>query len=358
MRNFSVILVVLAVQVVYGHYQGPFLLWGVENLNEMKIPALQAIEDQNLQDIYTKASAIVIFIRNATTKLSYENFPELSDIINKNEWLYLPQELLSSDPLDYNVNANVLTLTGSSEAQDSQIAAFYHDAQVKFGNKNILGIIAESNEHLRSKREVTTDLSIQEPTETLIYEAPGKCLLYTRSAPILSLTEKGVTNNYELKEVVTVSADTRNDEVMLIVNFTVSGNPVTISFIFYLSGGNWYLTHIEYGDKAEKINVVGTRPSAPFLFSYACGDNLMFKSENVSLTLKGFQVQPLLNGARQFSRAYDCTGFMSAPILAGLFITAILLFVLTIAITAILDIKTPTRFENRHSKPLTFNVQE
>jgi len=41
MKNLSVILVALAVQVAYGHYQGPFLLWGVENLNDMKIPALQ-----------------------------------------------------------------------------------------------------------------------------------------------------------------------------------------------------------------------------------------------------------------------------------------------------------------------------
>ena len=83
----------------------------------------------------------------------------------------------------------------------------------------------------------------------------------------------------------------------------------------------------------------------------------LIKPQNTHLKYH-LQVQPLLNGATKFSRAYDCTGFMSAPILSGLFIASILLFVLTIAITAILDIKTPTRFENRHSKPLTFNVQE
>lgn len=41
MKIFCVLLAGLMVQLAYGHYQGPFLLWGVENLNDMKIPTLQ-----------------------------------------------------------------------------------------------------------------------------------------------------------------------------------------------------------------------------------------------------------------------------------------------------------------------------
>lgn len=66
-----------------------------------------AIDDKVLRDIYAGASSIVVFIRNATTKLNYENFPRLSEIIGTSEWLYLPQEILTSDPLEYNVNAEV-----------------------------------------------------------------------------------------------------------------------------------------------------------------------------------------------------------------------------------------------------------
>lgn len=72
----------------------------------MKIFIL-AIDDKNLRDIYAGASSIVVFIRNATTKLSHENFPRLSEVVGTTEWLYLPQEALSSDPLEYNVNAEV-----------------------------------------------------------------------------------------------------------------------------------------------------------------------------------------------------------------------------------------------------------
>lgn len=126
----------------------------------------------------------MIFIRNSTTKLSYENFPELSDIIAKNEWLYLPQDSLTSDPLEFNVNAEVFTLTGPVQQQDNEIAAFYRDAQINFDNKNVLGILAtrsENSEHLISKREavttttessdVSTTPSSDEPVENFIYAA-------------------------------------------------------------------------------------------------------------------------------------------------------------------------------------------
>jgi len=96
-------------------------------------------------------------------------------MIGKNEWLYLPQEVLSSDPLVYNVNVEVFTLTGPAVMQDNEIAAFFRDAQVKYGSKNILGILAESSRHLVTKREVSTtpvnDESTKVSDEKFIYEA-------------------------------------------------------------------------------------------------------------------------------------------------------------------------------------------
>lgn len=74
--------------------------------------------------------------------------------------------------------------------------------------------------------------------------------------------------------------------------------------------------------------------------------------------LFSFQVQPKLNGAKSFAPAIDCVGFMTTPIWSGLFVSFILLVVLAISLTAILDIKTPSRFENSRSKQLTFTVQE
>jgi hypothetical protein len=65
-----------------------------------------------------------------------------------------------------------------------------------------------------------------------------------------------------------------------------------------------------------------------------------------------------MKGETKFGKVQDCTGFTSPAILSGIFVTAFLLVGLSIALTAIMDIKTPNRFENRNSKPLTFTTQD
>lgn len=129
MMNFNVfatLSVAFLASLTSASYAGPFLFWGMDGLNDMKVPSLQgekknlkiheidltydlsiAIDDKALRDIYSGASSIVIFVRNSTTKLNHENFPKLSEIVNTSEWLYLPQKTLSSDPIEYNPNAEV-----------------------------------------------------------------------------------------------------------------------------------------------------------------------------------------------------------------------------------------------------------
>lgn len=98
---------------------------------------------------------------------------------------------------------------------------------------------------------------------------------------------------------------------------------------------------------------------APLNFSYVCGETFVYSNVNgTTLTLKKIQAQPKLGGALKFSDAFDCVGVLTPGIASGIFVTAIIGIGLTIAITAILEIKTPNKFENRSSKQLTFTVQE
>lgn len=138
--------------------------------------------------MFSKASAICIFIRNSTTALSDENFPKLSAMVGK-QVLYLPQESLPSNPLEYNINVEVLTLTGSPAMQDDEIVAFYRNAQIGHEHSNVLGILATNGmdhlSNLRLKRESKTATteptdsitesasSGEEPIENLIYLAQG-----------------------------------------------------------------------------------------------------------------------------------------------------------------------------------------
>jgi hypothetical protein len=89
------------------HYSGPFLFWGIDELRDIEVSALEGIEDKVLRDLYSNAGAVVIFLRNGTTKLNAKDFHSFKDIIDGNGFLYLPQQYLTSDPLDYNVNAEV-----------------------------------------------------------------------------------------------------------------------------------------------------------------------------------------------------------------------------------------------------------
>lgn len=102
-------LLVLLVVVNYGscHYSGPFLMWGIEELTKLQGPSLSNVDDEALKSIYSNATAIVIFLRNSTTKLNQENFPRLSEMVGNKNWLYLPQNDLLSDPLDHNIYTEV-----------------------------------------------------------------------------------------------------------------------------------------------------------------------------------------------------------------------------------------------------------
>jgi hypothetical protein len=95
------------VPVAFGNFNGPFLMWGIDGLRNFKVPALAPLNDNLLRDLYSDTTAVVVFLRNSSTRLSDDNFPAFRKIIDQTDWIYLPQKWLPSDPLDFNVNAEV-----------------------------------------------------------------------------------------------------------------------------------------------------------------------------------------------------------------------------------------------------------
>lgn len=92
---------------VVAHYNGPFVIWGLDKLQNVQISALDTIENQQLRSFYTKANSIKIFLKNETTKLNEKNFPTFKELIDQNEFIYLTQDILTSDPIDYNTDVEV-----------------------------------------------------------------------------------------------------------------------------------------------------------------------------------------------------------------------------------------------------------
>ncbi|CAO1435343.1 unnamed protein product [Diamesa serratosioi] len=381
MRETKIVLISLMVISSFSgfdcNYAGPFLFWGTDNLNDLKIPALQSINDNVLRKVYSDSAVILVFLKNSSMQLNHDNFPKLSEIVESSQWLFSHQKTLSTDPME-NVNAEVIRLTGPADQQDVEIATLFKEAQQTYSPNKVLGILASITDtygHSIQKREAesvvstsmeppTTPINAIEPIEeNFVYVAKGKGILYTTEAPILKIgsNESGEVKEYELKSHSLVTADERENLFKLIVNFIDSDiGKLPIKFLFRISSGSWEMAEVEY--ESIILNIVGIAPSAPLGFSYKCSNKFFYKKGNISLLLQNIQVQPLMkqlmNGETQFSKAYDCVGFMSAPILSGIFVTFLMAFGMTIAITAILDIKPPNRFENRCSKQLTFTVQD
>ena len=196
---------------------------------------------------------------------------------------------------------------------------------------------------------------------------------------------------------------------------------LTLRFKFPQANGYWSLAEVEVQEPSLRqytLPVVGVEPSAPIGFSYKCSKTLVFRNGTTVLTLKNVQVSSIRHSWKRspgslrkrqqrdkrikdslrsqweaivfskfnssiqainsknhlfqaqatlrekqekqfsFGDAYDCVGFTSAPIWAGIFVTAIVCFVLTISLICIMEIKPPNRFESSRSKQLTFTIQE
>lgn len=89
------------------NYNGPFLLWGRGELKNTAVSTLAAIDEKVLQNIYSESSAIILFVRNASSRLSEENYPTFHNLVKANPYVYLTQHWLPTDPVDFNVNAEV-----------------------------------------------------------------------------------------------------------------------------------------------------------------------------------------------------------------------------------------------------------
>ncbi|XP_062551396.1 uncharacterized protein LOC134216519 [Armigeres subalbatus] len=385
MFRFSLSAVILLGSILgpaLGHYSGPFLFWGVSDLKDVEVSALEALDDKFLRDLYSNAAAVVVFLRNGTAKLNDDNFPSFRRVLEKHEYVYSAQEELSSNPLDYNVNAEIINLVGSPAQQDVELAALYRDSTGNYGERKVLGILAsrwDEPHHKLYKREAKPDSAgtsttpagpTDEPEmDDAIYNVAGKAIIYITSAPVLTINS--TDEEYLLDKHTVATYDSRESESKLIVTFKVEDNiKLTLKFRFEMDAGYWnmpkvdvFLIDTKSKDASKTTDVTleiseGDAPYAPMGFSYSCSKQLVYRNGSTVLTLENIQVQPALEGSTKFGSAWDCIGFTTVPIWSGLFVTSFMAIGLALAICAILDIKPPNRFESRTGKQLTFTVQE
>lgn len=198
------------------------------------------------------------------------------------------------------------------------------------GNKRISRHLLESSTDVPS-----TEYASSACKDPIIQEVSSSLLLY-----VCAIQVDGKLVN-ETKLPVNVNGTS--------FGFTLSAHDSDIKFAMKftpLPGGAW--------ESSAKINGINTKINqdvyAPSGFSYHCTPGTTFKSGNITITFKEFQVEPLYGGSRNvsssFSRPYDCIGMMSVPILSSLFIVLILTLIMAWALTMIMNIKTMDRFDD------------
>lgn len=92
---------------------GPYLMWGQQNLNDLKTSALIEVSEQKLSNIFKDTKAVVVFLRNNTNPLDSANYPRFQKIVKNTSWSYFPQHSLAADPLNYNANIEVSCIESS-----------------------------------------------------------------------------------------------------------------------------------------------------------------------------------------------------------------------------------------------------
>lgn len=235
---------------------------------------------------------------------------------------------------------------------------------------------SEMNSHLhevhsrrtRDTGEATTAKPPIDPTAHL-YKRPNS-LLYFKDMMERSKDAKGKVTDavIEVPDVTTTKIDEHN------ITLQFQGKyPMLWHFNYDEEMAYWSLD----GEKSRFYNLpIDTWQidiSAPFNFSYSCNasSSLYFQlpnrtKEDVAQGIWFVDLQLELNFTNpadgpvleKFNESYDCVYFTTAPIWAALFVTFLLLAIVSTALTYIMDIKTMDRFDDPKGKTITINASE
>lgn len=195
---------------------------------------------------------------------------------------------------------------------------------------------------------------------------PEKVFIFSNGFSIISLKEIFVRNENGEGTNVTVDGITATSELIgndtdtPSVKMSLNSALGLLELEIMMQAGRWWVEQISFRNFHYKTNHwIGAARE----FSYSCSPTTRFFSPNVTDTLhiRGLQlevnnVHP--NDTMVFSDNWNCVGFTSGGIWGGLFVTFILLFILSIGLTWMLDINTMDRFDDPKGKTIIINASD
>lgn len=119
--------------------------------------------------------------------------------------------------------------------------------------------------------------------------------------------------------------------------------------------------------KSIEFSLRPTEITASDEHSFSCADLELRSTKpkdqkyTLILKLKRFQVQPFQlpdNKKKVFADSYDCSTWFTIPLWVGFLVTLFFTAILAFGVYALMDIKTPDRFENPKGKTITITATE
>lgn len=124
------------------------------------------------------------------------------------------------------------------------------------------------------------------------------------------------------------------------------------------ASGRWWIDAVKWkGTTIRSKTVIG----ANYGFGFHCTPVIEFKDgKTVVLRWRQLQIQPTFGDEKMiaFGDSFDCVGFTSPGIWGGLFVTFLMIFILTIGMCWMMDIRTMDRFDDPKGKTIIVNVNE
>lgn len=124
------------------------------------------------------------------------------------------------------------------------------------------------------------------------------------------------------------------------------------------ASGRWWIDTVTWKGKAVRSKTVIAANEG---FGFRCTPVIEFKDgKTVVLLWRRLQIQPNFVDSKmlKFGDTFDCVGFTSPGIWGGLFVTFLMIFILSIGMCWMMDIRTMDRFDDPKGKTIIVNVSE
>ncbi|XP_071521357.1 V-type proton ATPase subunit S1-like [Panulirus ornatus] len=188
-------------------------------------------------------------------------------------------------------------------------------------------------------------------------------LIYKGSNSTENVTEIAIDDSNAAAD----SGDCSGDTARILIKYinvpigSYTAAKVNFHFEFKKEGGQWMLEGVDNSIDDKKTYFKPAKPyvsGIPIGMSYSCAQAMYFKlnethkTPEIQMKIGGVQMQAFSPAEEKFGGAWDCVGFFTVPIWVGLLTSLFYVFILSVGMYMLSDIKTMDRFDDPKGQPI------